>query len=207
MNITSSSSSNELLRTWQTHLKAVACVSACCHRSSQPLKIKCILLVLKKNILNIAVYFWLNLSHLLLRRILFFFLFFLTEHAGLECFLVFATVLAGFYVHPHLSFVKDVSSPNPYWRCSLTPLWAMMSVTSHWRQSHTPTRTTCPDFSEDWGPSGINSPSFYIIHVIFNALQNVFYHSLKIISQAYILVWSSVYHKFLFFSDIRFTHR
>lgn len=46
---------------------------------------------------------------------------------------------------------------------------AVMSVTSHWRQSHTPTRTTCPDFSEDWGPNGKTLPSFYIIHVICNS--------------------------------------
>lgn len=72
---------------------------------------------------------------------------------------------------------------------------AVMSVTSHWRQSHTLTRTACPDFSKGWSPDGLNLPSFYIIRVFFNALQNLFHRSLKIICKAYILVWCYAYHK------------
>lgn len=63
--------------TWRRY--KVVCVSACRHRSAQPLKIKCILL-LKKNHSTHSCLFWLSLPHLLLSCFVIFLV--LTEHAG-----------------------------------------------------------------------------------------------------------------------------
>lgn len=120
--------------TWRRH--KVACVSACRHRSAQPLKIKCILLLKKKKHSTHSCLFWLSLPHLLLSCFVFFFV--LTEHAGSAC---------SSYVcrgprrdlcppPPFFLFSEDASSPNPQWRCSLTPRW--VSTEHSYRSCQTP---------------------------------------------------------------------
>lgn len=64
----------------------------------------------------------------------------LTEHAGSACSLTFAAFLAEICVHPHVLFFfffhfEDASSPNPRWRCSLTPRW--VSTEHSFRSSQT----------------------------------------------------------------------
>lgn len=138
MNITSVVYSNELLvnmvNTLEGAIKSLVCRPAVVAQLNH-LKIKCILLFKKKNP-NTAVCFWLNLPHLPLLCIVFFVCLFWQNTQVLNVFLCLRRYLQEFCVHPHLSFVKDASSPNPHWRYSLTPHW--VSTEHSYRSCQTP---------------------------------------------------------------------
>lgn len=200
--------------TWRRH--KVACVSACRHRSAQPLKIKCILLLKKKKTFHTQLFILIKSTPFVIIMLCIFFLFWQNTQV-LRVLLTFAAVLAGICVHPHLSFCfprmhrAQIPSDDAVWHLAGSPRstpiaaakhlpscgsTAVMSVTSRWRQSHTSTRTTCPDFSQDRGSKLQNLQSFLRHSRRFHRFTKPFYRSLKITSEAHIRVPSVI--KFIF---------
>lgn len=194
---------------WRRH--KVVCASACRHRSAQPLEIKCILLLKKKKHSTHSCLFWLSLPHLLLSC----FVIFLGGFDRTRRFCMFSYVCRvprrdlcpppPFFF---FFFFEDAWSQNPRWRCSLTPRW--VSTERSYRSCQTPplvrqrgrdecykSLTSEPHarthnmpwfFSQDRGSKLQTLQSFYVILAVFTASQSPFYRSLKITSEAHILV-------------------